>query len=123
MSSQQVDSKLLALLKDIPYFSRLGTCLSIRLADYAAQLCGYRSTRQIDDYGSEEVSDQFYILVIELQSHIDEVLYYIDGAHAYKQGISELNDDDLELLLEDTLFDMVYFNCSYIFKEKFFIDE
>ena len=49
MNSQQIDDRLRSMLNSLPFFSRLGTCLTIRLTDYAAQLCGYRSTRHMDD--------------------------------------------------------------------------
>ena len=123
MESQQVDTKLLALLKDLPYFSRLGTCLSIRLADYAAQLCGYRSTRQVDDSHSDDVSDQFDILINNLYSQIHECITYIKEPHAYKQSILEMDDCEIEVLLETALFEMVHLDCRSIFVEYFLIDE
>lgn len=123
MNSQQVDTKLLALLKDLPYFSRLGTCISIRLADYAAQLCGCRSSRQVDDSHSDEVSDQFDYLINNLYSQIHECIAYIKGNHTYKQFIFEMDDSELENLLESTLYEMVYLDCRHIFVEHFLIDE
>jgi len=123
MGSQQVDDKLLALLKDLPYFSRLGTCISIRLADHAAQLCGCRSTRQIDDSLVDDVSDRFDELIINLHSQISECVSYIKIDHTYKPSVLEMNDDELECLLEDALYDMVIHNYSYSFIEYFLIDE
>lgn len=123
MNSQQVDDKLLAMLKDLPYFSRLGTCISIRLADHAAQLCGCRSTRQVDDSLVDDVSDKFDELVINLQSQINECVSYIKKDHTYKPSILEMDDDHLENLLEDALYDMVMYDYSYSFIEYFLIDE
>jgi len=120
MESQQVDTKLLALLKDLPYFSRLGTCLSIRLADHAAQLCGYRSTRQVDDSHFDDVSDQFDILINNLYTQISECVLYIKEPHVYKSVILGMNDLDIELLLEDVLFEMTHLDNRFIFTEQFF---
>lgn len=123
MESQQVDSKLLAMLKDLPYFSRLGTCISIRLADYAAQLCGCRSTRQVDDSKVDEVSDQFDVLINELQYKVDECIEYISAPHIYKTDIFEMDDTSIECLLEDALYDMIQHDNKYLFVDHFFIDE
>ena len=121
MNSQQVDNKLLALLKDLPYFSRLGTSLSISLADHAAQLCGCRSSRQVDDSHSDDVSDQFDDLINNLHTHIHECILYIEGDHIYKQSIFELDDSELETLLESTLYEMVCLDCRHISADNFFI--
>ncbi len=123
MESQQVDTKLLVLLKDLPYFSRLGTCLSIRLADYAAQLCGCRSTRQVSDSLSDEVSEQFDNLINDLHSHISECLIYIEDHHTYKAKVLCMNDLEIELLLESTLFEMVQSNDRCVFAEQFLVSE
>ena len=119
MNSQQVDNKLLALLKELPYFSRLGTSVSISLADHAAQLCGCRSSRQVDDNHSDDVSDQFDALINNLHSHIHECILYIEGDHIYKQSIFELDDNELEILLENTLHEMVCLDCRHVFADNF----
>ena len=121
MNSQQVDTKLLALLKDLPYFSRLGTSLSISLADHAAQLCGCRSSRQVDDSNSDDVSDQFDALVNNLHTHIHECILYIEDEHTYKQSILEMHDSELEILLENTLYEMICLDCRHIFADNFLI--
>lgn len=121
MNSQQVDNKLLALLKDLPYFSRLGTSLSISLADHAAQLCGCRSSRQVDDVNSDDVSDQFDALINNLHTHIHECILYIESDHIYKQSIFELDDSELEILLEITLYEMVCLDCRHVFADNFLI--
>ena len=121
MNSQQVDNKLLALLKDLPYFSRLGTSLSISLADHSAQLCGCRSSRQVDDSHSDDVSDQFDALINNLHSHIHECILYIESDHTYKQSIFELDDNELEILLENTLHEMVCLDCRHVFADNFLI--
>lgn len=123
MNSQQVDDRLLALLKDLPYFSRLGTSLSISLADHAAQLCGCRSSRQVDDNRSDDVSDQFDDLINNLHSHIHECILYIENDHIYKQSIFEMDDSELEILLENTLYEMVCLDCRHIFADNFLINE
>lgn len=123
MNSQQVDDKLLALLKDLPYFSRLGTSLSISLADHAAQLCSCRSSRQVDDSHSDDVSDKFDDLVNNLHSHIHECILYIEGDHIYKQSIFEMDDNELEILLENTLYEMICLDCRHIFADNFLINK
>lgn len=123
MNSQQVDNKLLALLKELPYFSRLGTSVSISLADHAAQLCGCRSSRQVDDNHSDDVSDQFDALINNLHSHIHECILYIEGDHIYKQSIFELDDNELEILLENTLHEMVCLDCRHVFADNFLISK
>ena len=123
MNSQQVDNKLLALLKDLPYFSILGTSLSISLADHAAQLRGCRSSRQVDDTHSDDVSDKFDDLINNLHSHIHECILYIECDHIYKQSIFELDDSELEILLENTLYEMVCLDCRHIFADNFLINE
>lgn len=123
MNSQQIDDKLLALLKDLPYFSKLGTSISISLADHAAQLCGCRSSRQVDDSHSDDVSDQFDALINNLHSHIHECILYIECDHTYKQSILEFDDNELEILLENTLYEMICLDCRHVFADNFFINE
>ena len=113
----------MALLKDLPYFSRLGTSVSISLADHAAQLCGCRSSRQVDDRHSDDVSDQFDALINNLHSHIHECILYIESDHTYKQSIFELDDNELEILLENTLYEMVCLDCRHVFADNFLISE
>jgi len=120
MESQQVDEKLLALLKELPYQSRLGTSLLIRLADYAAQLCGCRSTRQIDDLLSDDVEDFFNSLVDSLSDIVLDIQSYIESEHKYKESLFDLDDYDLEILLEDTLYSIIEYDSSEIFIENFF---
>ena len=123
MNSQQVDDKLLALLKDLPYFSRLGTSLAISLADHAAQLCGCRSSRQVDDIHLDDVSDQFDALINNLHTYIHECILYIEDDHIYKQSIFEMDDSKLEILLENTLYEMICLDCRHIFADNFLINE
>ena len=120
MTCQEVDNKLLALLNDLPYFSRLGTCLTIRLADHAAQLCGCRSTRQVDEWQSEEVQEQYDILLSNLLVQIQEGIDYLSEKHSYKRRFYFMSDNDLELLLENTLYYMAIYNNHHIFFENFF---
>ena len=120
MNTQQVDNYLQLMLESLPFFSRLGTCLGIRLADYAAQMCGCRSTRQMDDSKIEDINETFSQLLNTLQSQINECIHYLDEEHIYKKDIDALDLDSLERLLEDTLFEMTIYNCRSIFREMMF---
>lgn len=120
MESQQVDSRLMSLLKDLPYSSRLGTCLSIRLADLAAQLCGCRSTRQVNDNCSNDIDEKFDELMDLLNDHIKESISYLESEHSYRDQILNLSESDIELFLEDTLFNMVESDYPELFLEQFF---
>lgn len=116
MESQQVDDRLLALLNELPYFSKLGTCLLIRLADHAAQICGCRSTRQVDDSKWEDVDEQFNILVMILSDITYELKEFIKLPHIYKEFIYTISEEDLELYLEDILYYAVAYDEDLIYK-------
>ena len=120
MNAQQVDDRLRSMLKSLPFFSRLGTCLGIRLADHAAQICGCRSTRQMDDSKAEDIDETFSQLLNTLQSQINECIQYLDEEHIYKEEIDALDSDSLECLLEDILFEMTIYDCRSIFREMMF---
>lgn len=120
MNSQQIDDRLRSMLNSLPFFSRLGTCLTIRLTDYAAQLCGCRSTRQMDDSKVKEIDEQYYELLAILQDHICNAIEYISKEHSYKENIYLLDDDSFENLIEDILFEMIIYDCSFIFIERLF---
>ena len=122
MNSQQVDEQLLVLLNDLQYFSRLKTCLQIRLADYAAQQCGCRSTRQILDSVADEVEENYSYLLNLLPYYTYECIKYINESHTFKQEILDLDDMGIEDTLEAALFNMIIFDCSRIFIE-YFLDE
>ena len=111
------------MLSDLPYFSRLGTCLCIRFADYAAQKCGCRSSRQVDDSLSDDVSEEFDSLLNNLHSQIHECVSYLEAPHNYKDSVLEMDDLAIETLLETTLYEMVAFDCRHIFVEYFLKDE
>ena len=66
MDSMRIDKKLIESLNDIQYISNLRTCLLVRIADYAAQLCGCRSTRQVADHQSVDVDNKYYELLHRL---------------------------------------------------------
>ena len=123
MGTKHIDAKLLSLLKDLPYFSRLGTCISIRLEDYAAQLCGCRSTRYVDDFHYADVNQQFDLLINNLYLTVRECISYIETEHSYKPYIYEMTDLEIEQLLENVLYEMVFFDCRHIFVEYFLVDE
>lgn len=116
----RIDKKLIESLNDIQYISNLRTCLLVRIADYAAQLCGCRSTRQVADHQSVDVDNKYYELLHRLLYNIPECYDYINNDHIYKESILQLNDDELELLLEDALFEMIQFDNHAIFAEYFF---
>jgi hypothetical protein len=120
MDVQQMDNKILFILKDLPYFSKLGTFICIRLADYAAQMCGCRSTRQIDDNKLDDIDDQYNYLIDLLKYYIAYIIEYLNTNHKYKKSVLELNDDQLEDLLIDTLFNMTIMDYKNIFIECFF---
>ena len=120
MDSMRIDKKLIESLNDIQYISNLRTCLLVRIADYAAQLCGCRSTRQVADHQSVDVDNKYYELLHRLLYNIPECYDYIKHDHIYKESIPQLNDDELELLLEDALFEMIQFDNHAIFAEYFF---
>lgn len=120
-SPQQVDEALLYMLNDLSYFSRLRTCLQIRLADFAAQMCGFRSTRQIPDNFIDDVEDNYSLLLNELESNVNEFKSILSINHIYKSDILELEDLDLELLLEDILYEMTVDHSINIVNEYLFI--
>jgi len=120
MESQQVDKILLAILKDLPYFSKLGTCLCIRLSDYAAQMCGCRSTRQMNDNQVEDIDEQYHYLLDILDYHIKEAINYISVPHCYKDNILSSTEDEIEDLIIEVLFSMVVMDYKNIFAEYFF---
>lgn len=120
MDSMRIDKKLIESLNDIQYISNLRTCLLVRIADYAAQLCRCRSTRQVADHQSVDVDNKYYELLHRLLYNIPECYDYINNDHTYKESILQLNDDELELLLEDALFEMIQFDNHAIFAEYFF---
>lgn len=120
MNTQQIDDRLRSMLNSLPFFSRLGTCLAIRLADHAAQMCGYRSTRQVDDSKSDDVEENYNELLNILRYQIDECIEYIDGDHVYKDEIYSIDEDSFEYLIEDVLFEMTVHDCSLLFKDMMF---
>jgi hypothetical protein len=120
MDAKQVDDCLLSVLNELPYFSNIGTFLLIRLADHAAQLNGFRSTRQVDENSWKYVDDKYNELVDRLKYNIYEATNYLKDSHTYKDSILDLADNDLRDLLEETLFDMTIFETHAIFHENFF---
>lgn len=120
MDSQRVDKQLLALLQSLPYFSKLGTSLCIRLSDYAAQLCGCRSTRQIVDGRSSDVSEKFELLLNDLFYTRLECIRLLDNPHTYKESVLLLSEQEIELILENAIYEIIVFSNTSIFKEHFF---
>lgn len=118
---ENTDTLILSLLKNFPYFSTVAASLSVRLSDYAAQLVGFRSTRQVNALSKDLVSERHSLLLNSLYFHVREVIRYIENPHVYKEGIENLSSDDLELLLENALYEMVVFDDRRIFAEQFFV--
>lgn len=99
-----MDETLLLLLKDIKYFSRFKTCICIRLADYAAQMLGYRSTRHLDEASSDLVEELYQDLLYRLLEASYEYISLIESRTSnYKQEILNLSIEEIELELEDIL--------------------
>lgn len=119
MNSNQIDGLLLSSLDNLPYFSKTGTCLLLRLADYAAQINGFRSTRHVDEGSWKYVDDKYFELVDILKNQIYESMCYIKEDHIYNDSILELSKDEIDNLLEDTLFEMTTCDSRVIFEEKF----
>lgn len=120
MNTGEVDKLLFSLLFDVRCHSRLLTCLSVRLADHAAQLCGHRSTRQIREGCENEVEDSFNELMNILNSNLHECEAFLQDTHSFKDEIINFDDEQIEILLEDTLYEMTIYDCASIFVEKFF---
>lgn len=118
-----MDDKLIKMLNDLQYTSQLKTSICIQLADYAAQMMGYRSTRQINSNDEDKVEELYTELLNKLLSISDECRSLIERNQlVYRKEILLLNDDDLINKLEDTLFNAVIFNDSKIFVENFIED-
>lgn len=115
-----IDNKLLDLLNSSLITSKLRVSLNIRLADYSAQLLGYRSTRQVRSEDKWNVEDKFIELTNLLISSIYRCITQLEISHKFKQSVIEMNDLDLELLLEDTLFDIIMYSDYSLFDKYFF---
>ena len=120
MDAREVDYKLLQLLNNLPYFSNIGTCLLIRLADHAAQLNGFRSTRYVNDNSWKDVDENYIELVNRLNYNIYEATNYLKNDHVYSDFIFSLTESELDDLLEDTLFNMTILGTHNVFHESFF---
>jgi len=120
METQQLDKRIQSVLESLPYFSKLGTWLCIKLSDYAAQLNGCRSTRQMNDNQIADIDEQYQYLLNTLLYQIHEVITFLKEDHIYKQEILEMSDDELENLIIETLFSMTILDCRNIFIDYFF---
>lgn len=120
-SIEYIDEKLKYMLHSAEGFSRLNTCLSVRLSDYAAQLCGCRSSRQISDYASEDIEIEYNNLINRLHDNIIECLSYLENDHVYNDNVMSFNDETLSKYLEDVLYYMTVENYTSYFYESFFI--
>ena len=120
METQQLDKRIQSVLESLPYFSKLGTWLCIKLSDYAAQLNGCRSTRQMNDNQIADIDEQYQYLLNILSYQIHEAITLLKEDHIYKQEVLEMNDDELENLIVETLFSMTVLDCRNIFVDYFF---
>jgi hypothetical protein len=120
MDAQQLDKQIQSVLENLPYFSKLGTWLCIKLSDYAAQLNGCRSTRQMNDNQIADIDEQYQYLLDILSYQIHEAITLLKEDHIYKQEVLEMDDDELENLIVETLFSMTVLDCRNIFVDYFF---
>ena len=120
-SKDYIDNKLKYLLYDAKGFSKLHTCLEIRISDYAAQLCGCRSTRQINDNVLEDIEIKYNELMNSLYDNILKCLSFLEKDHVYNNKVLDFDDDSFEQYLEDTLYYMTTENYTSYFNESFFI--
>ena len=120
METKQLDKRIQSVLESLPYFSKLGTWLCIKLSDYAAQLNGCRSTRQMNDNQIADIDEQYQYLLNILSYQIHEAITLLKEDHIYKQEVLEMNDDELENLIVETLFSMTVLDCRNIFVDYFF---
>lgn len=120
METQQLDKRIQSVLESLPYFSKLGTWLCIKLSDYAAQLNGCRSTRQMNDNQIADIDEQYQYLLNILSYQIHEAMNFLKEEHIYKQEVLEMDDDKLENLIVETLFSMTVLDCRNIFVDYFF---
>lgn len=117
--SKAIDDKLISMLKLLTIASRLRTCLDIRLADYASQTLGYRSTRHVRGDERDAVEDVFEDLINTLHYISNECITIISREHTYKPTILQMDEYQLELLLETTLYECVVYDTTKIFCETF----
>ena len=120
METQQLDKRIQSVLESLPYFSKLGTWLCIKLSDYAAQLNGCRSTRQMNDNQIADIDEQYQYLLNILLYQIHEAITLLKDDHIYKQEVLDMSDDELENLIVETLFSMTVLDCRNIFVDYFF---
>lgn len=120
METQQLDKRIQSVLESLPYFSKLGTWLCIKLSDYAAQLNGCRSTRQMNDNQIADIDEQYQYLLNILSYQIHEAMNFLKEEHIYKQEVLKMDDDKLENLIVETLFSMTVLDCRNIFVDYFF---
>lgn len=123
MDSKQVDDLLLTELRYARCGSKLRTSLGIRLADHASNLNGFRSSRQIPGDKKDEVEESSNKLMDRLIVCSYEYEFIIeDNNHTYKSVIYEMSSDEIELVLENCLFDsIIHSNFRDTFKQFFLV--
>lgn len=122
MDSKQIDDLILTELRFARCGSRLRTSISIKLADHAAHLNGFRSSRQIPGDKKDDVEDSFQELIDCLVNCTYEYSSILEKPHIYKDTILTMSSEDIEVLLEDCLYDsIVYDDYSSTFN-RFFLE-
>lgn len=119
MNDKEIDDLLLTELKYMLIGSRMRTCLNIKIGDFASQCLGYRNSRHIPGNDKDAVEDVF----IELTSKLFSISYHLQDLlqteHKYKASIYSLSSEELEILLEDSIYDAVIYDTLDQFKEQF----
>lgn len=117
-----VDDRIISMLNQLLFTSRLRTSLSIRLADHAAQLLGFRSTRQVGEGSKDDVEEAYQDLTNKLISTVYEFKNQIESrTRDYKPQILNYSELELELLLENTLFDAIIYDDATTFMQSFLV--
>lgn len=119
--NKAIDDKLIEMLNVLPIASRLRTCLNLRLSDFAAQRLGYRSVCHVKGSDRLAVEDIFKNLINTLIYVTYECVSKINQEHTYQSFIYDLCDFDLEVMLEDTLYNIVTHEDIALFERQFFI--
>lgn len=118
MEEKCVNEFLLNQLKYLLIASRLRVSLSIKLADHAAQLMGYRSTRQVNN--KDDVEKIYINLINTLTYIVYRCMDFLNEEHFIKANILSMDLSTLENMLETALFESTIYSDYRIFKEYFF---
>lgn len=122
MDSKQIDEILLIELRYARCGSRLRTSLSLKLADHASHLNGFRSSRQIPGDKKDEVEESFQELMDYLIVCTYEYTSTLEKPHSYKSSIFNLNAEEIEILLEDCLLESIIYDDYRTTFSRFFLE-